>query len=113
MDAMNLSRRQFLGASAASVVSASLENLVLAHPVPQVDLTFMLALLNALKQDKDTREKAPTNGALKDAEKEVIGVFEKDYKARKPEFAETLLKGAGEQKGATRYVMLRDAADIS
>ncbi len=113
MDATNLSRRQFLGASAATALSASLENLVHAQPIPKVDLSLMLAALNALNAKQDKREKAPTNGALKDAEKEVIGVFEKDYKARKPEFAETLLKGAGEQKGATRYVMLRDAADIS
>ena len=112
MGVANLSRRQFLAGSAAAGVSLSLDNLVLGHSKTPVSAEF-LAMLSALNSIQDKREKVPDDSKLKEAEKELQKLFAEQYKSRKADFADVLLKAVSTETGDKRYVMLRDSAQIS
>ena len=112
MGVADISRRQFLSASAATGLSLALDDIVLGQPNMPVPAEF-LATLAALSLLQDKREKVPDDKSIKDAEQEVQKLFKEEYKSKKPEFADTLLGAVKGQKGATRYVVLRDAAQIS
>src|SRR3990172_9094663 len=112
MGVANLSRRQFLAGSAAAGVSLSLDNLVLGHSKTPVSAEF-LAMLSALNSVQDKREKVPDDSKLKEAEKELQKLFAEQYKSRKADFADVLLKAVSTETGDKRYVMLRDSAQIS
>jgi len=112
MGVADLSRRQFLAGSAAAGVSFSLDSLVLGHSKTPVSSEF-LAMLAALSLIQDKREKVPDDSKLKEAEKDLQKLFADQYKSRKADFADVLVNAVSTETGDKRYVMLRDAAQIS
>lgn len=111
MGETNVFKRHFVGLLAAIGLTGSLENRVLSQPSFPANLEFC-AIPAVLPQD-NKREPVPSENSLKEAEKEPRNLFKEDYKTRKPEFAEVLLKAVSDQKGDVRYVMLNDAAQIA